>query len=104
VVSGVVDSVATHYIGRPQIGLNFNQQRLEADFRHHMVRVREYSEAIALDSGEGVERGQLDVRFSRVLANYLKLIGKQKNLIWFTASFGQVTSIFPFLVAAPRYF
>ncbi|HUR89720.1 MAG TPA: ABC transporter ATP-binding protein/permease [Ramlibacter sp.] len=97
-------SVMTHFIGRPQIGLNFNQQRLEADFRHHMVRVREYSEAIALDAGEGVERKHLDVRFSRVLANYLKLIGKQKNLIWFTASFGQVTSIFPFLVAAPRYF
>ena len=53
----------THYIGRPQIGLNFQQQRYEADFRHHLVRVREYSEAIALDSGEPVERGQLDLRF-----------------------------------------
>ncbi len=50
-------SVLTHYIGRPQIHLNFEQQRLEADFRHHMVRVREYSEAIALDRGETVERG-----------------------------------------------
>jgi putative ATP-binding cassette transporter len=104
VVYALVGSVATHYIGRPQIGLNFNQQRLEADFRHHMVRVREYSEAIALDNGERVERGHLDARFSRVLANYLQLIRKQKNLIWFTVSFGQVTTIFPFLVAAPRYF
>jgi putative ATP-binding cassette transporter len=84
--------------------LNFNQQRLEADFRHHMVRVREYSEAIALDRGEQVEREHLDTRFSRVLANYVQLIKKRKNLIWFTVSFGQVTSIFPFLVAAPRYF
>jgi vitamin B12/bleomycin/antimicrobial peptide transport system ATP-binding/permease protein len=97
-------SVLTNYIGRPQIRLNFNQQRLEADFRHHMVRVREYSEAIALDRGERVEREHLDLRFSRVLANYLQLIRKQKNLIWFTVSFGQVTTIFPFLVAAPRYF
>src|SRR4051794_24057178 len=32
-------SVVTHLIGRPRIRLNFSQQRFEADFRHHMVRV-----------------------------------------------------------------
>ena len=97
-------SVITHYIGRPQIALNFQQQKNEADFRHHMVRVREYSESIALDQGEGVERAQLDLRFSRVLANYLQLIKKQKNLVWFTNFFGQAAVVFPFVVAAPRFF
>jgi putative ATP-binding cassette transporter len=100
----IVGSVLTHYIGRPQIALNFQQQRYEADFRHHMVRVREYSEAIALDKGERVERGHLDRRFVSVLANYLKLIRAQKNLIWFSNFFGQAALIFPFLVAAPRFF
>lgn len=94
----------THVIGKPQIGLNFRQQRLEADFRHHMVRVREYSEAIALDRGEPVERRQLDLRFSRVLANYLDLLRAQKRLIWFSSFFGQAAMIFPFLVSAPRFF
>jgi putative ATP-binding cassette transporter len=97
-------SLLTHYIGRPQIKLNFEQQRVEADFRHHMVRVREYSESIALDRGEVVERGQLDLRFSRVLANYLALIKAQKNLVWFTSFFGQAAVVFPFVVAAPRFF
>ncbi|MDD2925698.1 ABC transporter ATP-binding protein/permease [Rhodoferax sp.] len=97
-------SVLTHYIGRPQIRLNFEQQRLEADFRHHMVRVREYSEAIALDRGETVERGQLDARFNRVLGNTLALIKAQKNLVWFTSFFGQAAVVFPFVVAAPRFF
>jgi vitamin B12/bleomycin/antimicrobial peptide transport system ATP-binding/permease protein len=100
----IAGSVLTHYIGRPQIPLNFKQQRFEADFRHHMVRVREYSEAIALDKGEQVERKHLDLRFSAVLANYLQLIRAQKNLVWFTNFFGQAAIIFPFLVAAPRYF
>jgi putative ATP-binding cassette transporter len=99
-----VGSVLTHYIGRPQIKLNFEQQRVEADFRHHMVRVREYSESIALDRGETVERAQLDLRFSRVLGNYLALIKAQKNLIWFTSFFGQAAVVFPFVVAAPRFF
>lgn len=97
-------SLITHFIGRPQIGLNFRQQRLEADFRHHMVRVREYSEAIALDRGEQVERQQLDLRFARVLANYLQLLKAQKRLIWFGSFFGQAAVIFPFLVSAPRFF
>ena len=97
-------SVITHFIGRPQIRLNFQQQRVEADFRHHMVRVREYSESIALDKGEAVERAQLDTRFSAVLANYLQLIKKQKNLVWFTNFFGQAAVVFPFIVAAPRFF
>ena len=66
----VIGSVLTHYIGRALIGLNFEQQRREANYRHHLVRVREYSEAIALDKGEAVEERQLDGRFSSVLANY----------------------------------
>jgi putative ATP-binding cassette transporter len=97
-------SVLTHYIGRPQIQLNFEQQRVEADFRHHLVRVREYSESIALDQGETVERAQLDLRFAKVLGNYLALIKAQKNLIWFTSFFGQAAVVFPFVVAAPRFF
>jgi len=97
-------TVITHYIGRPLIGLNFQQQRYEADFRHHLVRVREYSEAIALDRGEKVEHGQLELRFGAVLKNYLQLIKKQKNLVAFTASFGQASVIFAFIVQAPRFF
>ena len=100
----VAGSVVTHYMGRPQIRLNFLQQRYEADFRHHMVRVREYSESIALDKGETVERAQLDARFSSVLSNFLKLLKAQKNLVWFTNFFGQAAVVFPFVVAAPRFF
>ncbi|MBS0301144.1 MAG: ABC transporter ATP-binding protein/permease, partial [Proteobacteria bacterium] len=99
-----VGSVLTHYIGRPLIGLNFEQQRREANYRHNLVRVREYSESIALDHGEAVEGRNLDTRFSAVLANYLKLINKQKQLVGFTNLFGQAAVVFPFIVAAPRFF
>ncbi len=99
-----VGSVLTHYIGRPLIGLNFEQQKREADYRHHLVRVREYSESIALDRGQVVEEKNLDTRFSAVLSNYLKLIGKQKQLVGFTNLFGQAATVFPFIIAAPRFF
>ncbi|MFM6986492.1 MAG: ABC transporter ATP-binding protein/permease [Hydrogenophaga sp.] len=104
VVYALAGSVIAHYLGRALIGLNFRQQRVEADFRHHLVRVREYSESIALDRGEAVERGQAGSRFAAVLANYLRLIQRQKTLTWFTVGYGQAAVVFPFLVAAPRFF
>ena len=39
-----------------------------------------------------------------MLKNYLQLIKKQKNLVAFTASFGQASVIFAFIVQAPRFF
>ncbi|GAA4329596.1 ABC transporter ATP-binding protein/permease [Variovorax defluvii] len=99
-----VGSAIAHWIGKPQVGLNFQQQMLEANFRHHLIRVREYSEAIALDTGERVERRQLDLRFADVMNNYLRLIRSQKNLTWFSTFFAQAAVIFPLVVAAPRFF
>lgn len=104
ILYALAGSVLTHYIGRPLIGLNFAQQKREADFRHHLVRVREYSEAIALDRGEPVEQRQLGAHFGAVLQNYLALIKAQKRLTWFTVGFGQAAVVFPFVVAAPRFF
>lgn len=104
VIYCLLGSVITHFIGRPLMGLNFEQQKREADFRHHLVRVREYSESIALDRGEAVERQNLGQRFGAVLANYLALIRAQKRLTWFTVGFGQAAVVFPFVVAAPRFF
>jgi putative ATP-binding cassette transporter len=104
VVYALGGSVIAHYLGRPLIGLNFRQQRVEADFRHHMVRVREYSESIALDRGEAVERHQAGLRFTEVLSNYLRLLQRQKTLTWFTVGYGQAAVVFPFIVAAPRFF
>ena len=97
-------SLITHWMGRPLVGLNFRQQRFEADFRHHLMRVREYSEAIALDRGGDVEQAALRQRFGLVLGNFWSLLRKQKNLLWFTTGFSQVATVFPMVVAAPRYF
>jgi putative ATP-binding cassette transporter len=99
-----IGTVLTHYVGRALIPLNYEQQRREADFRHHLVRVREYSEAIALDRGEVVENQQLNLRFDHVLRNYLQLIDAQKRLTMFTSTFYQASAVFPFIVAAPRFF
>ncbi len=97
-------SLMGHFIGRSMASLNFAQQRLEADFRHHLMRVREYSEAIALDRGGRVERMSLQERFAQVLDNFMRLLRVQKRYTWFNSGYGQAAVVFPMLVASPRYF
>jgi vitamin B12/bleomycin/antimicrobial peptide transport system ATP-binding/permease protein len=99
-----VGSVITYYMGRRQIPMRFAQQKLEADFRHHMVRAREYSESIALERGGQSVSAQVHRRFANVVGNFLTLLRAQKGLLWFTALFGQAAVVFPFIISAPRYF
>jgi putative ATP-binding cassette transporter len=94
----------THVIGRPLIGLDFNQQRYEADFRFALVRLRENSEGVALYRGEGEELGRFRDRFTAVIGNWWSLMRKQKQLGWFTSFYGQVAIIFPYVVVSPRFF
>ena len=94
----------THAIGRPLIGLDFNQQRYEADFRFALVRLRENSEGVALYRGEGEELGRFRDRFTAVIGNWWSLMRKQKQLGWFTSFYGQVAIIFPYVVVSPRFF
>ncbi len=97
-------SLIGHWIGKSMASLNFAQQRFEADFRHHLMRVREYSEAIALDRGGDVERSALLGRFKHVLDNFMLLLRVQKRYTWFNSGYGQAAVVFPMLVASPRYF
>ena len=103
-IYAVVGSLLTHYIGRPLIGLDFNQQRYEADFRFGLVRLRENSEGVALYRGETEELTGLRGRFSAVIGNWWLLMKKQKHLGWFTSFYYQLAIIFPFVVVSPRFF
>ena len=94
----------THKIGRPLIGLEFERQRYEADYRFSLVRLRENAEGVALYRGENEELENFRGRFANVITNWWGIMRKQKQLGFFTISYDQLAVIFPFLVAAPRYF
>ncbi|HXC30043.1 MAG TPA: ABC transporter ATP-binding protein/permease [Stellaceae bacterium] len=103
-IYAAVGTWLTQVIGRPLVGLMFNQQRFEADFRFSLVRLREHAESVAFYSGEGREYNVFDHRFGRVVGNWWDIIRRRKRLSWFTTSYAQVAVIFPFLCAAPSYF
>nr|WP_244670276.1 ABC transporter ATP-binding protein/permease [Rhodoplanes elegans] len=100
----IVGTTLTHLIGRPLIALNFRQQRYEADFRFSLVRVRENGEQIALLGGESAEKARLLDRFGALMGNWFAIMTRQKKLTFFTAGYGQISTVFPFVVVSPAYF
>jgi len=94
----------THLIGRRLIGINFDLQRNEANFRFALVRLRENAEGVALYRGEAGEAQNFRARFGEVVSVWWAKMLKQKQLTWFTVLYAQIAIIFPFIVASPRFF
>ena len=103
-IYAIFGTALTQWIGSPLVNLDFQQQRLEADFRFNLVRVRENSEQIALLRGEGAEREHLSQRFSRVVGNWYGIMSRTKRLTAFTTSYAQAAVVFPFVLTGPAYF
>jgi len=100
----IAGTALAHLVGRQLIGLNFNQQRVEADFRYALVRLRDNAEGIALYGGEADEKRGLIERFQALIGNWWGIMVATKRLTAFTAGYTQVAVVFPFVVAAPSYF
>lgn len=103
ILYSILGTWVTHYVGHRLVGLNFHQQKLEADFRFGMVRLRESAESVAFYDGADSERGLLSKRFALVVSNTFLILKKQKQLSWLTNGYAQIAIIFPFVVALPRY-
>jgi putative ATP-binding cassette transporter len=103
-VYAIFGTLLAHLIGKPLIRIQFDRQRVEADFRFSLVRLRENSEGVALYRGEAEEMAGLRQRFAAVVGNWWTLMLRQKRLTWFTIFYRQLAIIFPLVVVAPRYF
>ena len=94
----------THRVGRPLVGIQFDRQRVEADFRFTLARFRENVEDVALAQGEVAERRTALDRFDGIVSNWRRLIRKQLDLTLLTTGIAQANSLVPLLVAAPAFF
>ncbi len=103
-IYSILGTVGAHLVGRRLIGLNFDQQRYEADFRFNMMRVRENSESVAFYRGEDAENVGFKERFARVISNYWQLMRQTKLLNFYVNGYAQLAIIVPLVLAAPRYF
>lgn len=93
----------THVLGAPLMRLNVEQQKREANFRFALARFREAKEAVALASGETVERAIMDERFRHIIANWRKLIGRELILGCFTRPYMSTVLRIPMFLALPAF-
>lgn len=93
-----------HKVGRPLIGLSYEQQKVEADFRYGLMRLRENSESTALIEGEPAERRTLGASFGRIVGNFNARLVKQLHLNAFKSVYYRLSSSVPLILSAPRFF
>jgi putative ATP-binding cassette transporter len=99
-----VGTFIANIVGRRLIPLNFARQRLEADFRFSLMRVRENAEGIALYRGEPRENEALLEKYQRVFNNGWQVLATNLQLGLYQTGYAQIAIIFPYLVTGPRFF
>ncbi len=104
VIYAIGGSYLIHKVGHPLVSINYQQQRVEADFRFGLIRVRENSEQIALYDGVRTEEGNAKNIFARIRDNWWRIMTYTRRLNFVTNFYGQAAIIFPYIVASPRYF
>jgi putative ATP-binding cassette transporter len=104
VAYALLGSYVTFLVGRPLIKANADLRAAEADFRYLLVRVNEYSEAIAIYRGEMDERRNLGVVANNVIVVMMRKANYLARLHWVTGGYGWIAMIAPVVLAAPGYF
>jgi vitamin B12/bleomycin/antimicrobial peptide transport system ATP-binding/permease protein len=99
-----IGSGLTWLIGRPMVEANIRRNEAEGDHRFALIRLRENSEGVALIRGERDEDRGLRGAFEHVVAVMKDLMRSERNLMWLTSAYGMLLTVFPILVASPRYF
>ncbi|OOF53818.1 ABC transporter ATP-binding protein [Rodentibacter genomosp. 2] len=91
-------------LGHPLINLNFANERLNANYRYSLIRIKEYAESIAFYAGEKVEQNQLYHQFRSVIKNMWNIVFRTLKFSGFNIVVTQVSVVFPLLIQVGRYF
>ena len=92
------------FASRKLVRLNYDQLRLEADFRYGLVHIRDNAESIAFYGGEQQEAREANRRLGGAIRNYDRLIVWQALISVIQRSYDYFSRFLPWLVIAPIYF
>lgn len=100
----IFGSLVMEKIGRPLVGLGYQQQRYEADFRYQLMRMRENAEQIAFYRGEGEENRRFRRAFNAIQRNWHGLMVYSKRVAFTETLYIEAGSFVSYLFTVPRYF
>lgn len=103
VLYALVGSYITNRIGKTLASCEYQLQKINADFRFRLVRLREASEQVAFYRGENTELNLFNKILGHVFNNYTTIISIKRNLSLFSSSYRHAVSIYGFLLTIPLY-
>ena len=92
------------FASRRLVALNYQQLKLEADFRYGLVHIRDNAESIAFYRGEQQEAREAGRRLDGAITNYNRLIIWEALISVIQRSYDYFSRFLPWLVIAPIYF
>ena len=99
-----IGTVLIVYVSARLIKINFNQLRLEGNFRYGLVHVRDNAEAIAFYQGEEPENNQVQIRLLAAIRNANLLIIWESIVYTITRSYNLFARLLPYAIVAPIFF
>jgi putative ATP-binding cassette transporter len=99
----VLGTLMTILLGRPLVGLNYNQFGREADFRSALIHVRENAESVALLRREDRLRQRLLNRIDELVKNFRRITSVNRNVGFFTTGYNYLIQVIPVVLIAPRF-
>ena len=100
----IFTTLIAFWLGKPLIRLNFANEKLNANYRYSLIRVKEYAESIAFYAGEKVEKSRLYKQFRAVIDNMWDIVFRALKFSGFNLVVSQISVVFPLLIQVGRYF
>ena len=100
----IFTTLIAFWLGKPLIRLNFANEKLNANYRYSLIRVKEYAESIAFYTGEKVEKNLLYKQFRAVIQNMWDIVFRALKFSGFNLVVSQISVVFPLLIQVGRYF
>ncbi len=103
-IYSVAGTAVVVFASRKLVNLNYQQLKLEADFRYGLVHIRDNAESIAFYRGEKQETHEGERRLGGAIRNYNRLIIWEALIQVIQRSYDYFSRFLPWLVIAPIYF
>lgn len=100
----ILATAVAMWIGKPLIQLNYENERLNGDYRYSLIRVRDHAESVAFYRGETHEQTRLSERFVAIIRNRWRIAKQSVFLSGFNDMFSQGVQLLPVILQAPRVF
>ncbi|WP_373740229.1 ABC transporter ATP-binding protein/permease [Neisseria sp.] len=100
----IIATAIAMWIGNPLIKYNYENEKLNGNYRYSLIRVRDHAESVAFYNGEWREEQGLRSRFAAIIGNRWRIARQSVALSGFNEMFSRGIQLFPVILQAPRVF